>query len=500
VRIFAFSSALNGATGSRLRVVVGIFFIVQSLYLLSASGHLRGQDQEYFYRMARSLARERTFAIEPLVLGEAELAGVRGRDGRFYSRYAPGLPAALAPIVLLGDALTKLSTQLPSKYEWPHQSDSDIAPRILVSYFNLPVTALSASILALIVMRLGQSALSAIITGFGFALTTFAWGQARLVFAEPLQALVLLAACALLLNAKPSRSLLGGCALGFAILVKMTSLLALPAFLLLPDERGRLLCRSRSATAGILVPVAGALALYAWYNWFRFGSLMATGYAASDESLDFTGNPLTALSGFLLSPGRGVFWYAPLTAVALFAIRRFYSEQKIVARAFLVLIGAWFVIHLFYKRWDAGWGWGPRYLLPILPFLLVPMPLLWRSAKWRSFCVVALIIGAAIELPGILADFIVSGWEGLRVFQQHCSDCSEQSFVAWRNFTLSGSEIVRNSIVVIGGKVDLALVTFSGTWLPAATISFAALFALTGFAILAWPRSRESEGASWNDR
>jgi hypothetical protein len=492
VKISGFSSASNATAGSRLRVVIGIFLVVQSFYLLSASGHLRGQDQEYFYRMARSLAREHTFAIEPLVLGEAELAGVRGRDDRFYSRYAPGLPVALAPIVLLGDAMTNLSTQLHSKYKWPHQSDSDIAPRILVSYFNLPVTALSASLLALMVMRLGYSALSALVAGFGFALSTFAWGQARIIFAEPLQGLLLLIACTLLLRANLSRSVMGGCALGFAILVKMTSLLALPAFLLLPDERGRLLCRRSSTTAGILVPVAVALALYAWYNWFRFGSLTATGYVASDESLDFTGNPLAALYGFLLSPGRGVFWFAPLTIIALFAIRRFYSEERIVARGFVVLILAWLVIHLFYKRWDAGWGWGPRYLLPILPFLLVPVLLLWRSAKWRLFSLVALILGVAIQLPGVLADFIVAGWDGLRFFQQHCYDCSEQSFVAWRNFTLSGSEIVRNSIVVIGGKVDLALVTFSNTWLPVATISFAALFALTGFAILAWPLSRES--------
>src|SRR6266513_1328484 len=112
-----------------LRVAAGLVLFVQAVYLLSASGHLRGQDQEYFYRMARSLAREHTFAIEPLVLGEAELAGVRGHDGRFYSRYAPGLPVALAPIVSLGDAMTNLFTQLHSKYEWPHQGDSDITPR-----------------------------------------------------------------------------------------------------------------------------------------------------------------------------------------------------------------------------------------------------------------------------------------------------------------------------------------------------------------------------------
>jgi len=182
--------------------------------------------------------------------------------------------------------------------------------------------------------------------------------------------------------------------------------------------------------------------------------------------------------------------------VALFGIRRFYLERQIVARAFLVLIVAWLVVHSFYKRWDAGWGWGPRYMLPVLPFLLVPLSFVWRSAKGRLFCVVALILGAVIELPGVLGDFIISGWEGLHAFQQTCHDCTEQAFVAWRNFTLSGSEIVRNSILLLGGKLDLALVTFSNTWLPIATISFVALFTLIGFGFLAKPTSRESKLAS----
>jgi hypothetical protein len=47
------------------------------------AGHLRGQDQEYLYRIARSIAREHTFAIESLVFQNKELAGARGRDGLF---------------------------------------------------------------------------------------------------------------------------------------------------------------------------------------------------------------------------------------------------------------------------------------------------------------------------------------------------------------------------------------------------------------------------------
>ena len=70
---------------SALRVAVGLVLSAQALYLLSANGHLQSQDQEYYYRMARSIAREHTFAIEPLVFQNKEIAGARGRDSFFYA-------------------------------------------------------------------------------------------------------------------------------------------------------------------------------------------------------------------------------------------------------------------------------------------------------------------------------------------------------------------------------------------------------------------------------
>ena len=59
---------------SALRVAVGLFLFVQAVYLLAATCHVRGQDQEYYYRIARSIAREHTFAIEPLGFQNKELA------------------------------------------------------------------------------------------------------------------------------------------------------------------------------------------------------------------------------------------------------------------------------------------------------------------------------------------------------------------------------------------------------------------------------------------
>src|SRR5437762_7597540 len=62
------------------RLCWGIFLVLQAIYLLTANGHLLGQDQEYYYRTARALVLERSFAIEPL--GDPVESGGWGVDGR----------------------------------------------------------------------------------------------------------------------------------------------------------------------------------------------------------------------------------------------------------------------------------------------------------------------------------------------------------------------------------------------------------------------------------
>jgi len=137
-------------------------------------------------------------------------------------------------------------SRLPSaraNYFWFHESEGDIGPRVLASYFNIPISAITVGLLTLLVVQLGYPVSAAFFTGLSLAVSTFAWGQARILFVEPLQGLLFVGAGSLLLRATRARSVMGGCMLALAILVKITSILALPAVLLLPNERGELLCR-----------------------------------------------------------------------------------------------------------------------------------------------------------------------------------------------------------------------------------------------------------------
>jgi hypothetical protein len=469
---------------SGIRPVVGVIFLALAFYIFSASGHLTGQDQEYFYRTARAIARDHTFAIEPITLRDIELAGTRGREGKFYAQYAPGLPVALAPLVRLADKLQPPVANILPSYRWPFHNAADIAPRMFVSYFNIPITALTAGLLTLLVIRLRYSIGAAIFIGLAFALSTFAWGQARILFVEPLQTFLLLGACVLLIDRSPIHAAIAGCALAAATLVKLPSILALPAFLLVPDEEGVVLWRRPPKILALVIPLAIGLVAYAWHNWSRFGSAMATGYTAASGNIDFDWQPIGGLLGLLFSAGRGLFWFAPLTALALFAWKNFYRQRPAFAKMSILFVGIWLLFHSFYQSWHAGWGWGPRYLLPALPFLLLPLATLWRSLAGRLWSLGIFILGVAIQIPGAFVDFVDSGQSGIRLFQQTCRDCSAQALHIFWAFQIAGSELVRHTALLRDGKIDLAWRTFPHTLIPAITFGFGVVVSLCGVALV----------------
>jgi hypothetical protein len=460
------------------RLCCGVFLLTLAVYLMTASGHLQGPDQEYYYRMARAVTVERSFAVEPLPdVG----GGGYGVDGRFYAQYAPGLPLALVPLVVIGQGLAGPLEGLSSQYPWGHQDTADLGARFMVSYFNGPITAATSGLLALLVLRLGYPPAAALFTALAFALATPAWGQARSVFPEPLQGLLLLVSCLLLLGATPARAFVGGTVLGLAMLVKLTSVLALPAFLLLPASSGHAVWRRPAAAAALLAPAVTALALHALYNLFRFGDPLTTAYYSGERGgLDFGGDLLVGLYGLLLSPGRGVLWYAPPVIVALLFFPRFKKKYPALGLGFIVLAVVWIVVHARWADWHGGWGWGPRYLLPILPLVLVPLAAAWLNPRARPLVLALAAVGAMVELPGATVDFMDWGSELL-------AGCSSDD--CWYTHTEHflnpvWSDILGHTQLLLAGRLDLAWITFGKTWLAPVTIGLTAALAYAGSVLL----------------
>jgi hypothetical protein len=56
--------------------------------------------------------------------------------------------------------------------------------------------------------------------------------------------------------------------------------------------------------------------------------------------------------------------------------------------------------------WWGGWGWGPRFLVPLMPFLVLPLGVLLERRAWRWIIGALLLpLSVAVNMLGILVDF-----------------------------------------------------------------------------------------------
>jgi hypothetical protein len=463
------------------RLCWGVFMFTLGVYLMTASGHLQGQDQEYYYRMAQALIQDGSFAIEPMT--QDATTGARGVDGRFYTQYAPGLPIALAPLVAAGRGVAGPIASLRSEDHQTEEDAADSSARFIVSYFNVPITAASAALLAYFLLKLRHPPAAAVFTALAFALATLAWGNSRIIFPEPLQGVLLLLSFLLLWQATRLSALFGGAFLGLAILVKLTSLLAIPGFFLLRDADGRPIWRGAAAST-VLGSILVALALHGLYNHMRFGNPLVTAYTSAGGAPLQLGNPLVALYGLLLSPGRGIFGYAPPLLVAIWASGRFHRRHPDWGLSVSVVAALWLSGHSLYSDWDGGWGWGPRYLLPILPLALAPLALCWLDNRARLAAQGLTLLGVLAQIPGATVNFMDAGRQLMTEYAQRCIRCDAFSFRDWYYFTPANSDIRVQAELLLAGRLDIAWLSFHGTWLVPVTVGLSLLLAIPGLVLM----------------
>lgn len=409
---------------------VWLGLLLLALYALCAGGQPFISDGEVMLITAMRIVDERTVslpegaAIYPQTLRRA--------DGYVFSKYGLGQPLAAAPLYAFGRYL--LGQRIIGAAE-PFYVGRFVA--LLLPAF---ATALTGALLCAWASGLYRSARIGLALGLLYGIGTLAWPYSRFFFSEPLFTAALVLAGLLIARGRP---LLAGLAFGYALLTRVGGLALLPAllgylWLTTGEDRGGKI-EERTGQLSIFNRLSSILGERAWrfllkcfwfglgivpfalamagYNWVRFRSLAERGYAGEG----FTGNLLEGLYGLLLSPGKSVFLYVPLLLALPWAIgpfaRRFRAEAALagmLAAITLVQSALWWI-------WWAGWGWGPRFLVPLMPFLvlmlgalLAPGPETRPAAENRATrlrhvpatCLAALLtLSVGVNLLGILVDF-----------------------------------------------------------------------------------------------
>lgn len=209
---------------------------------------------------------------------------------------------------------------------------------------------------------------------------------------------------------------LAGVAAGLAVVAEYTAslgVLCVAAYTV--AARWRRWAELGKAAGLVIAGSAPLLALVCWYHAEAFGSPFVSGYRFLNDAGymhwhqgGFLGIRLPSGAAFahsFFSPLRGLFAISPVLVAAPFGFRAVRERDRAVFWFLLVLV----LTHTYFtSSFDhTSWGWtvGPRHLTGLLPFLCLPLALLWERAGARPRAVVAglsLTSVVAASLVGLL--------------------------------------------------------------------------------------------------
>lgn len=346
-------------------------------------------------------------------------------EGDYYCDKAPGMSFLAAPAAF---AFTRLIEIGPG----------DVYSRTWTIFMYLMALTTSGALclIAAVLLfhelfrRTGQLA-GSLVGALAFGLGTPVWGWATSMFSHAAAAALLVIGFLTLDRARRGEqrpllsAVLAGFALGGAIAVEYTALV--PAVIigaacaLGSDWRRPLGVISLFAASGLaaLLALAPVMAFHA----AAFGSPFTTGYA---YTVEFTGHhsglfgigapQLDVIGALLVSPDRGLIWYAPIVLAAAWALFRMMgrSELRLVGVVTL-LIALWYLLmNAGFEYWEGGASTGPRYLTPALGFAAIGLGLAWPLlGVWERRASVALLaLSIIINFACTAVDMTAGGlWE-----------------------------------------------------------------------------------------
>jgi len=392
------------------RARLGVFLVLLGSY--AYFWHSRDWNTASRLMLTYSLVDCGTLSIDGLEDQTGDKAYFRGR---FYSDKLPGYPfLAAVPYAVERYALGVPPHPLggPALAYWPADYGATLATSGIL-------TAAAAVVLMGIARDLGCSRRAAVLIALAYGLATPAYVYATLAYGHQASAFALLASFALLnrtgLPRDGLRVFAAGLLASYAAVIELQvgPVSAVLGFYLL----GQCLTRVRKADAvaffgmGALLP---ALVLMG-YNMLAFDGPLDMGYFhhATDQfaKVHSRANPLGLgkpdwgrAVALLWGRHRGLLFYAPILALAIPGWALLFARRhRGAAIASLAASTAVFLVNLSYPEWSGGWSTGPRLLVPLLPFTMIPVAAVlagagrWERAAW-SLAVALTAAGAVLML------------------------------------------------------------------------------------------------------
>lgn len=355
------------------RVSAALFALTFVAYAYFFNG--AGWNSNAQFDLVRAIIEEQTFAIDKFASNTGDVSFFGGHT---YSNKPPGASLlAVIPYALL-----------VSIERDPDAPMTQIANLWIITMWTCGVSgALIPVLLYRYARKRGVTQRRATAVSLTVAFATFVFAYSTVYFAHVPAALFLLAAFVYL----DERPLLAGASAGAAGLCYYVAIPAALILAILALSRSR-----RNALHFILGGLPFAIALLG-YHQLLFGSPFANvvenneRFTEKDAVLGVFHAPrFDVLRAILFSKYRGLFFLSPVLLLAFFVKLR----RDFVA---VFAIFAMFVfVNTSFNGWHGGSAIGPRYILPAVPLLAIPM--FHLASRWRWLAIALSAWSFAINL------------------------------------------------------------------------------------------------------
>jgi hypothetical protein len=326
----------------RVAAPAGLMFAAFAAAMTLSAPVLLHYDPDIARQVAHSMVTEGTFLVRDDAFGL----------NKPYASYAFGMTLLMVIPEIVGPLIGRPPTNL----------DTLINPVLL---------AIIALITWLTARRFGcATRVQAAVVTFAVVFATPLLAYSATAFSEIAVALGIAAAILGLLRIRDdvwAGGLLVGAGAGIAGLFRTDSFLLVAPIVAI----GGLVAARRRFPA--LVTMAAGFApgviLTGYYNVARFGSPFVFQYQNFPLVKSFGAPFWQGLYGLLASPGRGIFFYAPVLLLVLIGFKWAWRRSQVITIVCLVLIVDRFLFYASWWAWHGGGGWGPRFLVPFMAAL-----------------------------------------------------------------------------------------------------------------------------------
>jgi len=366
-----------------------VFWFFFLFYTFTNAGWYKAGDEFFMVQVARQMATKGQIGFdlgEPLQDPHAEDYISAGPDGRYYTKWGLGQSLVEVPFLFLHSLIPSVRLSIPIGGGLPDASyHSEWMFLILCPSL---ISALGCLLLYGCGRRLGYSERIAMVLSLVYGLCTMVWPYSKSLMSEGTLNVAVLGGVygALSYSAGHRKAWLtvSGVCLGFAMITKIISLVVVPFVVLYLLAFREFKSTLRDLCLFFVPPLLLFSGIEAWHNAVRYGTIWPSGYDKGWGALGFSTPLYAGLWGLFASPGKSFFLYAPACLLGLVSAGLFFKRNRKEAVLFLGIAAAYTIPHALWCLWAGDWAWGPRFLLVITPYLILPAGVFFGSWSLKS--------------------------------------------------------------------------------------------------------------------